>query len=154
LTNYSDDYTGPAVIAYENETYKTIGSVCEFGGLHPGGFMGTGGNQAGYMAEMLNFFGINFIWTGVNDQTNEEGSLYISPNPAKDVISIRFDKKEARDGVLKIYDLSGKVMFKQDLNVKSGNNITMDVSNLTSGFYTVEIVTNEKSTTQKLIITK
>ncbi len=155
LNNVSDEYNGPAVIAYANDTYKTIGSVSEFGGLEPGGPLGTGGNQAGYMAEMLNFFGVNFIWTGVNDQIESENTVSISPNPAKDFVKISVDVNQAKNTEIKIYDVSGKLVYHKNVKMNNGSNeFTLDLSSLKTGFYTVDILNEGSVKTRKLIITK
>jgi hypothetical protein len=155
LKNESSTYDGPAVIAYENETYKTIGSVAEFGGLEPGGPLGSGGNQAGYMAEMLNFFGVNFTWTGVENQNMEDGQMTVSPNPATNVVNVQFNEPSAKKVEVKIYDVTGRVVLNEAVRVHQGNNkITLDVSSLSNGFYTMDIVKDGSVSTQKLIITK
>ena len=155
LKNESSSYNGPAVIAYENETYKTIGSVAEFGGLEPGGPLGSGGNQAGYMAEMLNFFGVNFTWTGVENQNMEDGQMTVSPNPATNVVNVQFNEPSAKKVEVKIYDVTGRVVLNEAVRVHQGNNkITLDVSSLSNGFYTMDIVKDGSVSTQKLIITK
>ena len=155
LNNVSSDYNGPAVIAYANDTYKTIGSVSEFGGLEPGGTFGTGGNQAGYMAEILNFFGVNFVWTGVNNMEESENTVSISPNPAKDFVKVNVNTKDVKNTEIKIYDVAGKMVYHKTLKLKNGSNqFTLDLSGLKTGFYTVDILNEGNVNSRKLIITK
>jgi hypothetical protein len=154
LTNYSDDYTGPAVIAYENETYKTIGSVCEFGGLHPGGFMGTGGNQAGYMALMLNYFGMVFTWTGVdNSQKMEQTEVKVYPNPFNKVIHIEMGDKINGKATFSVYDLQGRMIKTMDI---SSEMLNWDASadQLDPGVYFYRIVNGNKESSGKIVYTR
>ena len=54
------------------------------------------------------------------------------PNPAKDVISFNDDLKN-----IKIYDLSGKVIFENNQSYHKGN--LLNISNISNGIYIVEI---------------
>ncbi len=152
--NQSPDYNGPAVIAYDGGTYKTIGSVAEFGGLHPGGPDGTGGNQPGYMALMLYYFGVDFTWTGIENNFKEENNgLKVYPNPFKSIVNFEIEENLDDNAKLIIYDLQGKVLETSDINSKRFS-WTPSRQNMKEGFYFYKLINGNKVSTGKLIFAK
>ena len=75
---------------------------------------------------------------------------FLYPNPASGKITLKNDIKE-KSTVL-IYDNNGLVVTKLEDVVPS--NLILDVSKLNNGQYTVVILSNEKMTSQKIIIFK
>jgi hypothetical protein len=156
LKNISTLYNGPAVITYENDVYKTIGSVGEFGGLVPGGIFGTGGDQALYMSKMLEFFGINYTWTGIDSKgSGKETSFNIYPNPAKDGVNVTVFSEKSSVAKIVVFDVAGKIVYTQNAKlVRGNNNFNLNLSKLRNGFYTIKISYEGDTSTEKLIITK
>ncbi len=72
-------------------------------------------------------------------------SLY--PNPANTVINLGFSAPI--EGNLAIYDISGRIVKQQELNANNAT-ATIDIINLSSGMYMIEIVSN----TQERLIKK
>ena len=63
---------------------------------------------------------------------NEFSKINMYPNPAKDVISFNEDLKS-----IKIYDLSGKVIFENNQSYYNGT--LLNISNISNGIYIVRI---------------
>lgn len=82
-------------------------------------------------------------------QVNSTPQFNIYPNPAQNNFSIEF--KSNTEGSVRIFDISGKVVFSSTIN---SINQTIDCSNLNNGLYIVQIEANGTSTSQKLNISK
>ncbi|MFA5573795.1 MAG: T9SS type A sorting domain-containing protein [Brumimicrobium sp.] len=74
----------------------------------------------------------------------------IYPNPANHEVNINFS--ESMSGDLMISDLFGKMVYIQNMNGE--NNLTIDVSSLASGVYTITTKMNEGGTLVKKLIIK
>tara|TARA_B100000965_G_C19477586_1_gene706995 strand:- start:114 stop:563 length:450 start_codon:yes stop_codon:yes gene_type:complete len=69
--------------------------------------------------------------------TLEKYKIMIYPNPSRDVIYLNSDLNNDVDVNLK--DAKGRVVYRQ-LNIKINNNYSLDLRNLTSGVYFLEIL--------------
>ena len=84
----------------------------------------------------------------INPETLEineinQNNFKVTPNPATNNIKIKNYK-----GLINIIDSQGKSIFSQELKI----NQHIDVSCLSSGLYFIELISNNKKITQKLII--
>lgn len=82
----------------------------------------------------------------LNVDTIVTNAFTMTPNPAKDVISI--NGIETNDAEIRIFDALGNVVFT-DTATRNNN---YDLSNFTSGIYLVTVISGETQTTQKLVI--
>jgi len=76
----------------------------------------------------------------------------IYPNPCKDQLSLRYSSFDIRHSVLKITDLTGKVVHAAELSGNGENKFTIDVSHLPPGMYLVQLQFEHQTATRKLII--
>ncbi|RLJ30687.1 putative secreted protein (Por secretion system target) [Chryseobacterium sp. 7] len=75
--------------------------------------------------------------------------IFLSPNPAKDEFSIIYSNNSLGKFNVEVYDLSGKLLFKQYDKEK------ISVGNLSNGVYVVKVITpDSKIQTEKLIVEK
>ena len=100
-------------------------------------------------------FGKRLVYSFVLDgftsiaQKDINNSIMIYPNPSNDIIS--FESIEDFGLVtIKIYDLNGNIVLKQD-KMLSNNTVSVDVSNLIVGTYSVCISNNDKEKWFKFI---
>ena len=84
----------------------------------------------------------------VDGQQSTVDGITMYPNPAKTFISLNV-KTLIGNGSIVVTDLYGKQVKTQVLSM--GNN-TVDIANLSKGFYLVSINTNEGKTTRKLVV--
>jgi glycine betaine/choline ABC-type transport system substrate-binding protein len=84
---------------------------------------------------------INASYLGLEDGTKDLLKIY--PNPAKSNLTI-----EGLEGQLTIFAINGE----QVMEVTVINETTLDISHLTSGFYTLSFVANSMQFTKKLTI--
>jgi hypothetical protein len=76
----------------------------------------------------------------------------IEPNPASNLVSLSFDSPKVAIATLLVHDAAGKLVYTQQLNTTSGNNmLTLDVSNYAVGTYFVTINTPNGTSTAKLL---
>jgi len=139
-------------ISYENETYKTIGSSADFGGL----VSEDGWSKDALMAEYLYFFGVDFVWTDVAEMERENINLKTFPNPFSNEVDISLNLKENQNAEISIYSLNGKkisVLQSGELN-KGKHNFTWDASAFPAGIYIYSVKTNSSNYTGKLVLTK
>jgi hypothetical protein len=83
-----------------------------------------------------------------NDQLAINNEFLIYPNPAKAYINLNIETLIGKGSIV-VTDLYGKVAKTQLLSM--GTN-TVNISNLSKGFYLVSIITSEGKTTKKLIV--
>lgn len=90
------------------------------------------------------------LWTiaaddamAVTDVNKNKFTVY--PNPAVDVINISGDKEITS---VQVYDYSGKSLLSSPANSKK---LQLDVSSLSKGNYVVKVLSEQKSTSYKII---
>jgi hypothetical protein len=79
--------------------------------------------------------------------------MTLSPNPSKDIANVNF-RSNGGKATLRVVSMEGKIVMNQSLNAQVGDNqVRLDVSNLKSGYYFVQVtLANGASTTQKLMV--
>ena len=75
----------------------------------------------------------------------------VSPNPAQNFITLKFDNS-MQDAQVRIIDKQGRIV--KQLRINASNRKDVDVSDLSSGIYIVEVVSTTNHSLQKLIISK
>jgi len=92
----------------------------------------------------------NFTVTGdvsVDEYLIENLKVLLSPNPAKDELNINVNSIEGFTGYISIIDLKGKEILKLENThfIEGVNSYSMNISNLISGTYFVQINSNGRS---------
>lgn len=90
---------------------------------------------------------INLIIIGTNDK-DFSNNITIFPNPSNGKYMIKFENTSSLVDV-KVSDISGKQLLKKD-NVDS-NNLVIDISDYENGIYLLNIISDKKEATFKLI---
>lgn len=83
----------------------------------------------------------------LNTQQFQEKSISVYPNPASELLNIELSE----NADVKIYNISGQLMLQR--NIESNRN-SLDISQLTRGFYIAEITTSDKSSQKIKFIKK
>ncbi len=77
----------------------------------------------------------------------------ISPNPAKDLLTLTFQNTRQQDYSLKIFSVEGRMIFEKKLRLSPGQrNHDIDVSSLMPGFYLLHVASGNQNSTKKIII--
>jgi hypothetical protein len=90
--------------------------------------------------------------TGLMPISDKEPKILIFPNPAINIVNIRFPDQSNENQILHIYSLSGKLIAVH--TYKSKKEINFDVSDYQNGVYVLQIQSNLGITTYRLLICK
>ena len=141
-------------VAYTNGSYSTIGSSFEFGGL----LDNQNCNKTGYLAEMLHFFGVTFVWTGIDDVLVNNNLVKAYPNPFNGGVHFELNNADGESVTLNIYDLRGKLVHHSQANVMSSKNIQLNwhaaTDGVKPGVYFYRITYGDRQATGKIVYTK
>jgi len=120
------------------------------------GFLSPGTNQNGaafgLFAALVDGTVIQFpIVTGLNEINNAiVESMY--PNPTQSVLNVVVNSNETVESI-NITDITGKII-RSESNQNLGNRIQMDVSNLNSGMYFLNVTTNTQRSAKRFSVIK
>lgn len=82
-------------------------------------------------------------------------TLNVYPNPANSSAVVSMELSNEADVVINITDLSGKVVYTNNLgNVNGAQKVTVNTDALTSGVYMVNVTVDGTVSTQKLVVRK
>ncbi|MCX7743773.1 MAG: T9SS type A sorting domain-containing protein [Flavobacteriales bacterium] len=91
-------------------------------------------------------------------EENVEPTIQLNnfPNPATNQTTIAFTLKQSTEATLRIADLTGKIIFSQNLGLcqEGLNQIKVDLSGLTNGIYLYTLQAGEHELTRKMSIQK
>jgi hypothetical protein len=143
-------------VSYDAGSYRTIGSSMEFGGLADGDY-----TKEELMIHILEFFGINGIWTSVNDRVTEETmNALVFPNPVSEQGVVRFTTKEDSWVGMYLYNMNGQEVGRfLDTHLPAGSHEVRfnrdDISGnfLNAGVYFIRLQLEEKFSILKIIVT-
>lgn len=88
--------------------------------------------------------------TGVDELTRTSGQLSVFPNPAQDMISISTGSRVKGQLSLVIFDASGRIVSRQQLN-GGKDSLQADISGLAPGLYLLQLTGNEVNGRGKLL---
>ncbi len=99
-------------------------------------FQSEGGNNV-YIDD------INIGGYSATDNLLNENSIQIYPNPASDKLTILFNLPSAIDGSIKLYDLTGRMVYEiYSGKILSNYNYTYDLKNLSPQVYFIQLESN------------
>ena len=99
--------------------------------------------------------GVTTISAGAVGLVEKDNAVLFNlyPNPTSSFATVEIIMQDATDLELSLIDLSGKVLSHRDYgSVESTSTITIDTRELNPGIYLVELSTNGKKTTKRLIV--
>ena len=139
-------------VAYDEGTYRTIGSSFEFGGLE------DGDNSKEYlMHKYLEFFGIESIWVSVPEEVDGNvvmGRVY--PNPFTNETNISLTLSEDADLRIEVYNINGQMINSlQDSKLAAGTHIirwNAQADGASEGIYFFRIISDNDVITKKVIM--
>jgi hypothetical protein len=93
------------------------------------------------------------VTVGLNEVATSS-NLTIFPNPANETVNVSFEQNTNDLIQIELIDATGRVIA-QNQSIEIGtNNVSFDVTNLSSGFYTVRLTNANGTENQKLMIQK
>ena len=128
--------------------FKSNGTVWAWGyGLQ--GQLGNGGNSNNNAP--IQITGICIPLTTSVKSIEEKQSISVFPNPSSGIFQITLDNIQSENGLVKIYNVLGETIFSVSIVNPS---TTIDLCDQPKGIYFIEIQTEQRSFTQKIIIDK
>ncbi len=91
---------------------------------------------------------------GVKEITTSPLTAGIVPNPNDGSFDVVFDQAINTPVVVKLYDMVGREVYKNEFSGTSNNKISIAAGELANGTYAATITANGKEVTQKITITK
>lgn len=107
-------------------------------------------------------YGNNLFFDDVNidealsiEQTSENASISVYPNPANDQAFVEINAINGGEASVAVYDATGRLVVSELSSINGGMNlITLNTSELNAGVYSVSVTIGEQITTIRLMITK
>ena len=90
------------------------------------------------------------VTLGTEDFELNNFALY--PNPNKGDFTLKFNSNSGKDIDMKVYDISGKLIYTKAYNPTSNFEENISLKNISSGIYLMTVSDKDKSITRKLII--
>jgi len=91
---------------------------------------------------------------GISENEDLTG-IQMFPNPANDVLTVKFNSNEANDIRISVVSMDGKLVHTQNAKAFSGqftSRISLD--GLTTGLYSVQVMSNNATYTEKIVVVK
>jgi len=137
----------------QTHTYNIVDSLVYFvqtleGDIYKLIFTGFGGSATGKI-----FFTKELISAlDIHDQENVDAVLKVYPNPVADYMEISIPETDNHLASIAIYDLSGKIVHKQNISVTSAGSSRIAVTSLKSGLYLMVVQSENNTYSRKIII--
>jgi PKD repeat protein/photosystem II stability/assembly factor-like uncharacterized protein len=86
----------------------------------------------------------------INQLSTDKAGILIFPNPTSGMVNFYFKNVEGTI-TLRVYDLTGRTVYRQELLAHKGMDQNVDLSNLEKGLYFIEVAGQNTRTISKLI---
>jgi len=96
------------------------------------------------------------VTTGVTTANNDEMTIEVSPNPASNMIHLRFSLDDPGSALITLEDITGRnaATITGDKLNNGMNDIAIPVSGLPEGMYILHLISAGKSVSQKVIVSR
>lgn len=87
------------------------------------------------------------------DVTVLENGVSIFPNPAKEILNVRFDLSQATDNLhLRMVNTLGQTVYTTKLGQVQAENVEVNVSELPSGAYMIQLIDGETQVSKSVVV--
>ena len=111
----------------------------------------TGSGEWGDIFSVIDQLTVNELSININSNFN---LFEIYPNPFNSTISIQVNNNLVNPYQMQIFSLSGKLVETIDYKKFQNNSVSWDASELNSGIYLVNFVSQDRSLTKKITLVK
>ncbi len=116
-------------------------------------FSASGSTPVNNSAMYIDNLAFSGTATGIKENTVNLINLTVFPNPSNEKIVLNYTLKSTENVVIKISDVTGKIVKELKPNGVIGNNKQeLNISNLSQGIYTITIQGDNSLSSQKLIV--
>jgi photosystem II stability/assembly factor-like uncharacterized protein len=96
---------------------------------------------------------ILFAATAIEGDLSELIGLQLYPNPTRSELNLRFQSQKAGQGVVKLQNAVGQVMYQQPLQIAPGeNSIQLSLSDLSAGLYILSLEAHGESLHSRVVV--
>ena len=93
-----------------------------------------------------------FDWVAVNFEQKEAPSVMLYPNPVSNQnLNINFHNFKGQT-TLNIYDISGKLVYQEELNIADSDQSKAVQINLSQGIYNIQLINNDNVVIKRLLV--
>ena len=89
--------------------------------------------------------------TGINELKTNNEQLTIYPNPVQSVLNIHTSSAFNGEATVNIYNITGQKLLSKTISLSNSTDKSINLSDLNSGMYLLEILNNSKSVRSKII---
>lgn len=91
---------------------------------------------------------------GIGDQIKSDLGIQLYPNPAEDILTLKYASEITSNIEVTVFDVFGKLVTTQTNTSNSGNNeIRFNAKDWKTGIYLINFQSDEYSTTSKVVVT-
>jgi hypothetical protein len=91
--------------------------------------------------------------TGIETNLMDVTSLYVYPNPSSDRLYVNFNELKETPNSMKLFNSLGQVCFESNMPLQTNQN-GIDVSQLSAGSYTLQIMFDNGTVNKKVVVKK
>jgi hypothetical protein len=96
--------------------------------------------------------GFPCLLVGIEEIKNATSSFNVYPNPASDLLNVQFEAKFNSIATIKVYDVTGRIVFEQKQVALNGiNKHLINTSGFMKGMYMLEVETGESNLKTRFI---
>jgi photosystem II stability/assembly factor-like uncharacterized protein len=110
----------------------------------------VGNYDAGTAINSILYFHDPTAGVTLNSVNGNDVNVY--PNPSNGLVHFSVNGPNKSDISIKVFDMVGKVVFNENMNVNDLNSTSFDFTNYAKGMYMVQITSGNDIKTQKLVI--
>lgn len=82
-----------------------------------------------------------------------KGEVQVYPNPANDMLQVSFDNWRVANAQLSLCNAMGQLVLIEQQQLSGGkNNVNLDITQLTPGFYTLDVVVGNDRVSKKVVV--
>jgi hypothetical protein len=138
------DYGGNYIYTYDND--KMTSRIYKY----------WSEDSSAYINDFKVVFSDFKAFSGINNISNEMQAVSVFPNPANDFVNININLSAPQSLSVKITDITGReINIVYEKNYEKGKHlIKLDIKNYAPGLYFINLMSDNKNHTTKLIVNK
>jgi len=136
--------------------FRASAGDVDFGTVQYGDFGATGSPEGWYVG-----FGYSVLVRAIFDpsvgisENQDLTGIQMFPNPANDVLTVKFSANESNDIRVNVIGMDGKMVYSQSVNAFSGQFTSrINLEGVANGLYSVQVISDNASFTQKVAVVK
>jgi hypothetical protein len=122
------------------------------GGVHYFEFKSYQNGGTNFFLDALNLTVNGQSQTGINDLVNREKEVVVYPSPANENINVQFNQAISGSATISIFDATGSLVNRDQVNQITNKIFTMDVAQLPNGVYFMNVDNNGTQFQQRFVV--